>query len=104
MNRPTPDCASGRKINPTANDDLHSNANDCDYNIIINYDILQSFFGDVLTCPICADSVTFTHNIEQRMGFSYNIILQCKSCNWNRSTYTSKRVDNTTGFFQINSQ
>ena len=99
-----PTCASKNKIKSFNNQSPIPDVDD--YNIIINFGLLTSLFGKMLTCPACsAYEVTIKNDLSQRMGLSYKIVLNCQNCGWKTHKYTSNRLNNNeTGLFQINVQ
>ena len=99
------DCASKRKPNQQPNETVEVNDN---YSIIISFEILKSFF-DLVVCQDCGEKGKLNDNLEKRMGFSCEIKLACKTCNWSYRRCTPEHVEkengsSNKGFFQINVQ
>ena len=82
-------CNSGIKIDMGK---YKQDTADDDFNLIFDFSILNKFFTPYLTCPVCATSnVRISDSPNARMGFSHKLVLECSSCAWNDSSYTSNQ-------------
>ena len=77
-------------------DNLNCESNDNDFNIIMNFNILQSLFMFFAHCPECGCArVNMQNNDAKRQGFCLELTLLCcsSSCQWKHTVHTSKNVN-----------
>ena len=87
-------CSSERKLKNKKCSSSFSN-ND-DYNILINFSILQNELVKFIFCPKCRKTVTLSNNFQKRKGFSYLLCLNCTNCDWKYEFQTSQKTNKLT--------
>ena len=78
--------ASSRKI---PDDDTSVDYEADNYNIIINFQILQSVVSKFVWCPSCNESINLCNDLSKKRGFCYSLSLQCYLCGWKHEFVTS---------------
>lgn len=96
----TSQSASARKIGASNGSPTSTiNENGVSGYRIIDMAILSIMFK-MLPCKECFDcELTLVDDITQRMGYASCLALQCKTCGWTETFYTSERVGH---YFQVN--
>ena len=87
-------CSSERKLKNKKCSSSFSN-ND-DYNILINFSILQNELVKFIFCPKCRKTVTLSNNFQKRKGLSYLLCLNCTNCDWKYEFETSQKANKLT--------
>lgn len=90
-NNSVPQTVSSSKVFVQETDDSIDSDN---YNILINFSILNKLIENVSSCPECDSGLIFTDEKNKRQGFSHKLYFKCSStrCTFAYSTFTSKEV------------
>ena len=61
--------------------------------LLIDTELLFSFFAQVASCRLCYSDVVIIHELEKKQGFAHFISVKCSSdtCDWQGSFCTSKK-------------
>ena len=97
-------CASSRRL---IDDHTLVDNEDDNYNIMINFLILQSVLSKFAKCPLsCNQNPKLCNDLSKKHGFCYSWSLRCGICGWKHEFETSKTTPSSGGrpFNSINLQ
>lgn len=68
-----------------------------DYNVIVNFSILQSIFGNHSYCPECENKLHLSNDLKKRRGLCFLFELNCSYCGLTERFETSQDREIVTG-------
>ena len=105
-NFPHPTCStSAKKLNLSTleNQTVDTETNyEHDYNVIVNFSILQTIITKYSSCPECKNTLSLNNNLKRKRGLCLLFELTCIHCDWKNEFETSFEIAVDSALLEFN--